>query len=69
MEEAFANGGYHTDEEVQNSTRNWLSDVGRGFYSSGIEKFVSRYDKCLNKLDYFVYYGQWEAKQRNTIEN
>ena len=44
---------YFTDE-VQIAMQEWVSDVGREFFNKGIEKFVSRYDKCLNKLGDFI---------------
>lgn len=54
MKEALAKRRYFTNEEVQIVTQEWLSDVGRDFFNKGIEKLVSRYDKCLNKLGDFI---------------
>ena len=45
---------HHTNEEVQNAAREWLSDIRRGFFSNDIEKLMSRYYKSLNTLGSIV---------------
>lgn len=36
------------DEELKDSVSGWLRAQAAEFYSTGIEKLVTRYDKCLN---------------------
>lgn len=40
---------YHSDEGVQNATREWLSNIRRKFFEEEIQKLVPRYDKYKNK--------------------
>lgn len=54
MKEALAKERFGNDEEVKNGVRKWLTEVGRDFFNSGIEKLVSRYDKCLNRYGDYV---------------
>lgn len=39
---------FGSDEEVKNAVKSWLSSLAGSFYVEGIDKLVTRYDKCLN---------------------
>lgn len=45
---------FATDNEVQEAVSKWLKQIGRNFYERGIEKLVTRYEKCLEKLGGYV---------------
>ena len=38
---------FSSDEEVKSAVHSYLINLDRSFYESGIEKLVSRFDKCL----------------------
>uniref|UniRef100_A0A1B6ITX5 Tc1-like transposase DDE domain-containing protein n=1 Tax=Homalodisca liturata TaxID=320908 RepID=A0A1B6ITX5_9HEMI len=42
------------DEELKNSVSGWLRAQAADFYAAGIEKLVTRYDKCLNNFGNYV---------------
>uniref|UniRef100_A0A1B6CWX6 Mariner Mos1 transposase n=1 Tax=Clastoptera arizonana TaxID=38151 RepID=A0A1B6CWX6_9HEMI len=42
------------DEELKNSVSGWLRAQAADFYAEGIEKLVTRYDKCLNNCGNYV---------------
>jgi hypothetical protein len=38
----------HADDDLQHAVVDWLNRLAAGWYSVGISKLVSRYDKCLS---------------------
>lgn len=45
----FLGGKRFSDQdELENTVNGWFQEMGETFYSTGIEKLVSRMDKCLN---------------------
>jgi len=39
---------FHTNEELMDGVNNWLHNLAALFFNKGLQKLVSRYDKCLN---------------------
>jgi len=39
---------FHTNEELMNGVNNWLHNLAAPFFDEGLQKLVSRYNKCLN---------------------
>jgi hypothetical protein len=39
---------FHANEELMNWVKTWLHNLATPFYDEGLQKLVSRYDKCLN---------------------
>jgi len=39
---------FHTNEELMDGVNNWLHNSAVPFFDEGLQKLVSRYDKCLN---------------------
>ena len=39
---------FNTNEELKTGVTNWLTSQAATWYEEGIQKFVLRYDKCLN---------------------
>jgi hypothetical protein len=39
---------FHTNEELMNGVDKWLHTLAALFFDEGLQKLVSRYDKCLN---------------------
>jgi histone-lysine N-methyltransferase SETMAR len=39
---------FHTNEELMHVVTNWLHNLAAPFFDAGLQKLVSRYDKCLN---------------------
>jgi hypothetical protein len=39
---------FHTNEELLDGVNNWLHNFAAPFFEEGLQKLVSRYDKCLN---------------------
>jgi len=39
---------FHTNEELMDGVNNWLHNLATPFFDEGLQKLVSRYDKCLN---------------------
>ena len=39
---------FHTNEELMDRVNNWLHNLAVRFFDEGLQKLVSRYDKCLN---------------------
>jgi transposase len=39
---------FHTNEELMDGVNNWLHNLAAPFFGEGLQKLVSRYDKCLN---------------------
>jgi histone-lysine N-methyltransferase SETMAR len=45
---------FNDDEDVERAEQKWLSSQAATFYDEGIQKLVSRYDKCLNNSGNYV---------------
>jgi histone-lysine N-methyltransferase SETMAR len=39
---------FRNDEEVKDAVKEWLNGLAAEVYDEGIQKLVTRYDKCLN---------------------
>jgi hypothetical protein len=39
---------FHTNEKLMDGVKNWLHNLAATFFDEGLQKPVSRYDKCLN---------------------
>jgi transposase len=39
---------FHTNEELIDGVNNWLHNLAAPFFDEGLQKLVSRYEKCLN---------------------
>jgi hypothetical protein len=39
---------FHTNEELLDGVNNWLHNLAAPFFEEGLQKLVSRYDKCRN---------------------
>jgi len=39
---------FHTNEELMDGVNNWLHNLAALFFDEGLQKLVSRYNKCLN---------------------
>jgi hypothetical protein len=39
---------FKSDEEVKDAVKVWLNGLAAEVYYEGIQKLVTRYDKCLN---------------------
>jgi hypothetical protein len=46
--------GFASDQEVENETRNWLTNLDANFYAAGVLKLVSCWNKCLNLFGDYV---------------
>jgi len=40
---------FATEQELKNAVINFFQKMDRSWYASGIEKLVTRYDKCLQR--------------------
>ena len=48
MKAWLATQRFHTNEELMDGVNNWLHNLAAPFFDEGLQKLVSRYDKCLN---------------------
>jgi hypothetical protein len=48
LKKFLAGQRFNNDEDVKRAVQKWLSSQAAMFYDEGIQKLVSRYDKCLN---------------------
>jgi hypothetical protein len=39
---------FYSNEELRDGVNNWLNTLAAPFFNEGLQKLVSRYDKCLN---------------------
>ena len=39
---------FHTNEELMDGVNSWLHNLAAQFFDEGLQKLVSRYNKCLN---------------------
>ncbi|GFV47960.1 HTH_48 domain-containing protein [Trichonephila clavipes] len=49
LKEFLGGKRFDTADEVKEEVQDWLSSQAGDVYNLGIQKFVERYDKCLNK--------------------
>jgi histone-lysine N-methyltransferase SETMAR len=54
LKEHVSGKRFASDQEVENETRNWLTNLDADFYAEGILKLVSRWDKCWNLFGDYV---------------
>jgi histone-lysine N-methyltransferase SETMAR len=54
LKEHLSGKRFASDQEVENEIRNWLINLYANFYSEGILKLVSLWDKCLNLFRDYV---------------
>jgi histone-lysine N-methyltransferase SETMAR len=39
---------FHTNEKLMDGVNSWLHNLAAPFFDEGLQKLLSRYDKCLN---------------------
>jgi hypothetical protein len=39
---------FNSDDEVKTAVQHWVQTLAADFFDEGIQKLVSRYDKCLS---------------------
>jgi histone-lysine N-methyltransferase SETMAR len=54
LKKFLAGQRFNNDEDVKRTVQKWLSSQAATFYDEGIQKLVSRYDKCLNNGGNYV---------------
>jgi hypothetical protein len=54
LKKFLAGQRFNNDEDVKRAVQMWLSSQAATFYDEGIQKLVSRYDKCLNNGGNYV---------------
>jgi hypothetical protein len=54
LKEHLSGKRFASDQEVENETRNWLTNLDANCYAEGILKLVSCWDKCLNLFGDYV---------------
>jgi hypothetical protein len=37
-----------TGDEVKKTVKDWFSGLAADFYNAGLQKLITRYDRCLN---------------------
>jgi len=45
---------FDDDDDLKNAVQKWLTSQAAAFYEEGIQKLVSRYNKCLNNGGEYV---------------
>jgi histone-lysine N-methyltransferase SETMAR len=48
LKEFLGGRRFKSDEEVKDAAKEWLNGLAAEVYDEGIQKLVTRYDKCLN---------------------
>jgi hypothetical protein len=48
LKEFLGGSRFKSDEEVRDAVKEWLNGLAAEVYDEGIQKLVTRYDKCLN---------------------
>jgi hypothetical protein len=48
LKEFLGGRRFKSDEEVKDAVKEWLNGLEAEVYDEGIQKLVTRYDKCLN---------------------
>ncbi|GBL73969.1 Histone-lysine N-methyltransferase SETMAR [Araneus ventricosus] len=46
----FEGRRFDSDDDAKNGVQQWLSSLAATFFEEGIDKLVSRYDKCLKMV-------------------
>jgi hypothetical protein len=54
LKEHLSRKRFASDQEVENETRNWLTNLNANFYAEGTLKLVSHWDKYLNLFGDYV---------------
>jgi hypothetical protein len=54
LKKFLAGQSFNNDEDVKKAVQKWLSSQAATLYDEGIQKLVSRYDKCLNNGGNYV---------------
>jgi histone-lysine N-methyltransferase SETMAR len=54
LKKFLAGQRFNNDEDIKRAVQMWLSSQAAMFYDEGIQKLVSRYDKCLNNGGNYV---------------
>jgi hypothetical protein len=54
LKKFLAGQRFNNDENIKRAVQKWLSSQAATFYDEGIQKLVSRYDKCLNNGGNYV---------------
>jgi hypothetical protein len=54
LKEFLGGRRFKSDEEVKDSVKEWLNGLEVEVYDEGIQKLVTRYDKCLNVCGDYV---------------
>lgn len=54
LKEALRGRQFFTDEEVKDAVHEWLSSMPRSFFSEGVQKFVRRWTKCVERNGDYV---------------
>jgi hypothetical protein len=39
---------FHTNEQLMDGVNKWMLNLAAPFFDEGLQKLVSKYDKCLN---------------------
>ncbi|GBM39367.1 hypothetical protein AVEN_119033-1 [Araneus ventricosus] len=50
----FGDRSFDSDDNAKNGVQQWLSSLAASFFEEGIDKLVSRYDRCLNNGGTYV---------------
>lgn len=50
----FGGRRFDSDEDAKTGVQQWLSSLAASFFEEGIDKLISRYDKCLNNGGNYV---------------
>jgi hypothetical protein len=48
LKEFLGGRRFKSDEEVKDAIKEWINRLAAEVYDEGIQKLVTRYDKCLN---------------------
>jgi hypothetical protein len=48
LKEFLGGRRFKSDEKVKNAVKEWLNGLTAEVYDEGIQKLVTRYNKCLN---------------------
>jgi histone-lysine N-methyltransferase SETMAR len=54
LKERLSGKRFASDQEVENETRNWPTNLDTNSYAEGILKLVSRWYRCLNLFGDYV---------------
>jgi hypothetical protein len=54
LKEFLGGRRFKSDEEVKDAIKEWLNGLAVEVYDEGVQKLVTRYDKCLNVCGNYV---------------